>query len=71
MRNCISHAGFGRFLTRDERHGGIKILGNTINIVNVKLTDDCHIMRCGFKCVVNKLISNCGLSLQPDQLFIY
>ena len=24
MRNCISHAGFGRFLTRDERHWSIK-----------------------------------------------
>ena len=24
MRNCISHAGFGRFLTRDERHWSIR-----------------------------------------------
>ena len=24
MRNCISHAGFGRFLTRDERHWSIQ-----------------------------------------------
>ena len=24
-----------------------------------------------FKCVVNKLISNCGLSHQPDKLYIY
>ena len=24
-----------------------------------------------FKCVINKLISNCGLSHQPDKLFSY
>ena len=43
----------------------------TINIVNVKLTDGCDSIRCGFKCVANKLISNYGLSLQPDKLYSY
>ena len=32
----------------------------TINIINVKRTDDCHSIQCGFKGVVNKFISNYG-----------